>query len=151
MLLSLICKAFLSSTFFLCRGFSVVLEKTLWCWRRLLRVLWTARRSNQSTLEEINPEFSLEGLMLKLKLQYLGHQMGRQELNVDMYYILWCCPFYSWTHSFPRRFNLVLCALPVKFFSATSNSWGLDPRVQPPTWCCVLESWTGTSDLTWIK
>ena len=45
----------------------------LWCWRRLLRVLWTARRSNQSILKEINPEYSLEGLMLKLKVQYFGH------------------------------------------------------------------------------
>ena len=45
----------------------------LWCWRRLLRVPWTARRSNQSILEEISPECSLEGLMLKLKLQYFGH------------------------------------------------------------------------------
>ena len=44
----------------------------LWCWRRLLRVLWTARGSNQSVLKEINPEYSLEGLMLKLKLQYLA-------------------------------------------------------------------------------
>ena len=47
----------------------------LWCWRRLLRVSWTARRSNQSTLKEISPEYSLEGLMLKLKLQYFGHLM----------------------------------------------------------------------------
>ena len=47
----------------------------LWCWRRLLRVLWTAGRSNQSILREINPEYSLEGLMLKLKLQYFGHLM----------------------------------------------------------------------------
>ena len=47
----------------------------LWCWRRLLRVLWTARRSNQSILREINPGCSLEGLMLKLKLQYFGHLM----------------------------------------------------------------------------
>ena len=47
----------------------------LWCWRRLLRVPWTARRSNQSILKEISPECSLEGLMLKLKLQYLGHLM----------------------------------------------------------------------------
>ena len=47
----------------------------LWCWRRLLRILWTARRSNQSTLKEISPEYSLEGLMLKLKLQYFGHLM----------------------------------------------------------------------------
>ena len=48
-----------------------------WCWRRLLRVPWTARRSNQSILKEINPGISLEGMMLKLKLQYLGHLMGR--------------------------------------------------------------------------
>ena len=47
----------------------------LWCWRRLLRVFWTARRSNQSILKEIRPEYSLEGLMLKLKLQYLGYLM----------------------------------------------------------------------------
>ena len=46
----------------------------LWCWRRLLRVPWTARRSNQSILKEISPEYSLEGLMLKLKLKYFGHQ-----------------------------------------------------------------------------
>ena len=49
----------------------------LWCWRKLLRVLWTARRSNQSILKEISPEYSLEGLMLKLKLQYFGHLMRR--------------------------------------------------------------------------
>ena len=49
----------------------------LWCWRRLLRVSWTARRSNQSILKEISPEYSLEGLMLKLKLQYFGHLMRR--------------------------------------------------------------------------
>ena len=52
----------------------------LWCWRRLLRVPWTARRSNQSILKEVSPEYSLEGLMLKLKLQYFGHQMGRTDL-----------------------------------------------------------------------
>ena len=49
----------------------------LWCWRRLLRVPWTMRRSNQSILKEIGPEYSLEGLMLKLKLQYFGHLMQR--------------------------------------------------------------------------
>ena len=49
----------------------------LWCWRRLLRVPWAARRSNQSVLKEISPEYSLEGLMLKLKLQYFGHLMQR--------------------------------------------------------------------------
>ena len=51
----------------------------LWCWRRLLRVPWTARRSNQSILKEINPECSLEGLMLKLNLQYVGHLMRRTD------------------------------------------------------------------------
>ena len=51
----------------------------LWCWRRLLRVPWTARRSNQSILKEINPEYSLERLMLKLKLQYFGHLMRRTD------------------------------------------------------------------------
>ena len=51
----------------------------LWCWRRLLRVPWTARRSNQSILKEISPKYSLEGLMLKLKLQYFGHMMLRAD------------------------------------------------------------------------
>ena len=51
----------------------------LWCWRRLLRVPWTARRSNQSILKEISPAYSLLGLMLKLKLQYFGHQMRRSD------------------------------------------------------------------------
>ena len=51
----------------------------LWCWRRLLRVPWTARRSNQSILKEISPEYSLEGLMLKLKVQYIGHLMRRSD------------------------------------------------------------------------
>ena len=51
----------------------------LWCWRRVLRVPWTARRSNQSILKEISPEYSLEGLMLKLKLQHFGHLMRRTD------------------------------------------------------------------------
>ena len=59
-----------------------------WCWRRLLRVPWTARRSNQSIVKEINPEYSLEGLMLKLKLQYFGHLMQRTDsLENDL---TWC-------------------------------------------------------------
>ena len=58
----------------------------LWCWRRLLRFLWTARRSNQSILKEISPGCSLEGLMLKLKLQYFGHRMRR----VDSSEKTWC-------------------------------------------------------------
>ena len=55
----------------------------LWCWRRLLRVPWTARRSNQSILKEVSPECSLEGLMLKLKLQYFGHLIRRAGLRVE--------------------------------------------------------------------
>ena len=51
----------------------------LWCWRRLSRVPWTARRSNKSILKEVNPEYSLEGLILKMKLQYFGHLMGRTD------------------------------------------------------------------------
>ena len=60
-----------------CRGIDAF---ELWCWRRLLRVPWTARRSIQSILKEISPDCSLEGLMLKLKLQYLGHLMRRADL-----------------------------------------------------------------------
>ena len=55
----------------------------LWCWRRLLRVPWTARKSNQSILKGINPEYSLEGLMLKLKLQYFGHLIPRADSSVQ--------------------------------------------------------------------
>ena len=55
----------------------------LWCWKRLLRVPWTARRSNQSILKEISPEISLEGMMLKLKLQYFGHLMRRVDSLED--------------------------------------------------------------------
>ena len=59
-----------------CRGTNAF---ELWCWRRLLRVPWAARRSNHSTLKEISPEFSLERLILKVKLQYFGHLMQRTE------------------------------------------------------------------------
>ena len=59
----------------------------LWCWRRLLRVSWTTRRSNQSILKGINPEYSLDGLMLKLKLQYFGHLMWR---------VTWCPETTHW-------------------------------------------------------
>ena len=60
----------------------------VWCWRRLLRILWTARRSNQSALKEINPEYSLEGLMLKLKLQYFGYLMWRTD-SLEKTLMLW--------------------------------------------------------------
>ena len=60
-------------------GHQIIDAFELWCWRRLLRVTWTARRSNLSVLKEINSEYSLEGLMLKLKLQYFGHLMQRAD------------------------------------------------------------------------
>ncbi|XDA87257.1 hypothetical protein R6Z07F_016956 [Ovis aries] len=63
----------------------------LWCWRRLLRVPWTARRSNQSVLKEISPEYSLEGLMLKLKLQYFGHLIRRAD-SFEKTLMLVLCP-----------------------------------------------------------
>ena len=69
-----------------CEGFTVKKAEhrridafELWCWRRLLRVPWTARRCNQCILKEISPGISLEGMMLKLKLQYFGHLMGRDD------------------------------------------------------------------------
>ena len=62
----------------------------LWCWRRLLRVPWTARRSNQSILKEISPGCFLEGLMLKLKLQYFGHLMRRGDFTLTHWKRLWC-------------------------------------------------------------
>ena len=61
----------------------------LWCWRRLLRVPWTARRSNQPILKEISPEYSLEGLMLKLKLQYFGHLMRTNSLEKTLMPSYW--------------------------------------------------------------
>ena len=61
----------------------------LWCWRRLLRVTWPAKRSNQSILKEINPEFSLEGLMLKLKLQYFDHLMRRADGIIQAKLLEW--------------------------------------------------------------
>ena len=71
---------------YVCEGWTVKIAEhrridafELWCWRRLLRVPWTARRSNQSILKEISPEYSLEGLMLKLKLQYFGYLMRRAD------------------------------------------------------------------------
>ena len=86
----------------------------LWCWRRLLRVPWTARRSNQSILKEIKPEYSLEGLMLKLKLQYLGHLtqsllkfMSIESVMLSNHLIL-CHPLLLLPSIFPRELNVYL-------------------------------------------
>ena len=62
-----------------CSRIKNIVPNYLWCWRRLWGVLWTARRSNQSMLKEVNPDYSLKGLMLKLKLQYFGHLMKRAD------------------------------------------------------------------------
>ena len=70
----------------------------LWCWRRLLRVPWTARRSNQSILKEISPWCSLEGVMLKLKLQYFGHLMRRTD-SFEKTLMLSCRGGRAWCHS----------------------------------------------------
>ena len=90
-----------------------------WCWRRLLTVPWTGRRSNQSILKEISPEYSLEGLMLKLKLQYFGHLMGRTAAAATAAKSLQSCP----TLSDPKD-----CSLPGSsihgIFQARVLEWG---------------------------
>ena len=74
------CDGFCHTWTWISHGFTCEIDAfELWCWRRLLRVPWTARRSNQSILKEISPEYSLEGLMLKLKLQYFGYLMQRTD------------------------------------------------------------------------
>ena len=84
----------------------------LWCWRRLLRVPWTARRSNQSILKEISPEYSLEVLMLKLKLQYFGHLLQRYLVYKKLFLLFSCCHIQllvtPWTaaHQAPLSFTI---------------------------------------------
>ena len=75
----LICFVLKICVFYLTKAERRRIAFELWCWRRLLRVPWTARRSNHSILKEISPEYSLEGLMLNLKLQYFGHLMQRAD------------------------------------------------------------------------
>ena len=77
----------------------------LWCWRRLLRVPWTARRSNQSILKEISPEYSLEGLVLKLKLQYFGHLMRRTDSSERS----WCWERWCWEKKGTTEDEMVGC------------------------------------------
>ena len=107
----------------------------LWCWRRLLRVPWTAMSSNQSILKEINPEYSLEGLMLKLKLQYFGHLMWRTD-SLEKTLILgkieggrrrgWQDEMVEWHHRlYGHEFEQVLGAGDGQGSLACCSPWGL--------------------------
>ena len=117
----------------------------LWCWRRLLRVPWTARRSNHSILKEIGPGCSLEGMMLKLKLQYFGHLMQRVHsfvLVFDAFVIVIClASLILCTRSIVlalrlRKVNVCWNILPHFLTSAFSLSkqWGLDEGLSCPMW-----------------
>ena len=107
----------------------------LWCWKRLLRVLWTARRSNQSTLKEISPEYSLEGLMLKLKVQYFGHLMQR----VDSFKRPWCWEELGSGEGDNREWDGWM-ASPTQWTWVWVNSrswwWTGRPGMLHSPWCC---------------
>ena len=121
----------------------------LWCWRRLLRVPWTARRSNQSVLKEIRPEYSLEGLMLKLKLQYSGHLMQR----ADSFERPWC---WEMIEGGRRRGQQRM-----RWLDGIIDSMGMNLRelwdlvMDRVAWCAtvhwVTKSWTQLSDWTELK
>ena len=121
----------------------------LWCWRRLLRVPWIARKSNQSILKEINPEYSLEGLMLKLKLQYFGHLMqgtdslektlmlgkieglrDKREWDGWMAPPPWCTWLWASSRSWWRTGTLVCC-----------SPWGYKSRTQLSDWTELNTAW----------
>ena len=117
------------------------------CWRRLLRVPWTARRSNQSILKEINPEYSLEGLMLKLKLQYFGHLIQRAN-SLEKTLMLRKIEG-RWRRGQQR--TRWLDGIPESMDMSLSKIWDL---VKDRETCCatvhgVTKSWTRLSDWTW--
>ena len=90
----------------------------LWCWRRLLRVPWTTRRSNQSILKEISPGCSLEGLMLKLKLQYFGHLMQR----ADSFEKTWCWARLRWQEKGTTEAEMALGVQPLSTSHSSPSS-----------------------------
>ena len=111
-----------------------------WCWRRLLRVPWTTRRSNQSTLKEINPEFSLEGLMLKLKLQYFGHLMRRAN-SLEKTLMLGKTEGKRRGQQRMRRLNVITDSMDMNLRQTPGESEGQGGLV-----CCSPWGWTALRD-----
>ena len=122
----------------------------LWCWRRLLRIPWTARRSNQSILKEISPEYSLEGLMLKLKLQYFGHLMWRTE-ELTNWKGSWCWERLKAGEGDNRGWDGWMASL-TQWTWVWASSGSCDGQ---GTWCAAIhgitKSWTWLNDQATTK
>ena len=123
----------------------------LWCWRRLLRVPCTARRSNQSILKEINPEYSLEGLMLKLKLQYFGHLMQRKWGHLTHLKRPWCWEgLRAGGEGDNRGWDGWMASLTQRTWVCLSKLWEMVKDRE--AWCAavhrIAKSWTQLSNWT---